>query len=44
MQNVLWNYLVEFIAAFQWLDTPPGTERIQVRVLSAIQLVRWCNG
>ena len=25
------------IAAFQWLDTPPGTERMQVRVLSAIQ-------
>lgn len=26
-----------YIAAFQWLDTPPGTERVQVRVLPAIQ-------
>ena len=25
------------IAAFQWLDTPPGMERMQVRVLPAIQ-------
>ena len=24
------------IAAFQWLDTPPGTERMQVRVLPVI--------
>jgi hypothetical protein len=32
------NYsCIKHIAAFQWLDTPPGTERLQVRVLSAIQ-------
>lgn len=36
MKTVVKHLLHSLIAAFQWLDTPPGTERMKVRVLPAI--------